>query len=49
MAAAWPAAALRGTPADVIADAGRYDGTAELASRLAGAAAVLMICRPGLR
>ncbi len=51
LVAAWPAvaASFAAASADVIADAGRFDAAAELAPLLAGAARVLMVCRPTIR
>ena len=51
LAPAWPslAAAFAAATADVIADAGRFDGESALAPLLGGAASVLMVCRPLIR
>jgi hypothetical protein len=51
LAAAWPAiaAGFSAATADVIADLGRFDAGAALAPILAGAARVVMVCRPLIR
>jgi hypothetical protein len=51
LAAAWPAiaAGFAAATADVIADLGRFDTGPALAPVLAGAARVLMLCRPLIR
>ncbi|HEY2261252.1 MAG TPA: hypothetical protein VGI96_01355 [Streptosporangiaceae bacterium] len=51
IAAAWPAlaAAFATAEPDVIADAGRLDDTTALGPLLAGAAHVLLVCRPLIR
>jgi hypothetical protein len=51
LAAAWPAVAagFAAATADVLADLGRFDADPGLAPVLAGAARVLMVCRPLIR
>jgi hypothetical protein len=51
LATAWPAlaASFAAAEADVIADAGRFDADPAVTPLLAGAARVLMVCRPLIR